>query len=213
MDIEMEDETSSKTSQSIVSPMFNRPPPQIFGQSTGLPSAEEFNQNEEQPDNGSTSHDRERDFRGRGRERERDNRNRGPNRDNRRNDFSSERSGDRNARWSDRARSRDNADRPDSRERNERRSRDRNDKSLQDRLRDLAADGNNRSGDWNSMQWREGPLNFGNGSRRPISMSGAPPALEDIRIPMPLESLRGPPIGAIANKGHHGRAFGEFPLC
>lgn len=248
MDIEMEDETASTSklsqnnNQSLISPMnmFNRPPPQLFGQNThsGLPSlTDDFpskdvglnldaNQDDRSNsrDRNSASHDREREFRGRGRERERDNRNRGGNRDNRRADYSNER----NTRWPEnRGRSRDDdttdvvrTNRQNSRERNDRRSRDRNerDKPLQDRLRDLAGDGNNRIGDFNNprnnQQWRDGPphpINFGGNNfvdRRALNLTGAPPALEDIRIPIPLESLRGPPIGPMGNKNHHNRGFG-----
>lgn len=264
MDIEMEDEIPSKTpqtsNQTIVSPLglFNRPPPQLFGSNAlhGNPPvptkvSEEFGNNERQNkeqrqerslsrDRSIGSYDRDREYRGRGREKERDNRNRSANRDNRRNDYSNERGGDRNSRWPDnRGRSRDNEanrGRQNSRDRNDRRSRDRNDrdKNLQDRLRDLANDGGNRSEgiDFNSlrndinprnnMQWRDGPpppphqANFGNNfmeqpSRRPMNIGAALPALEDIRIgPIPLENLRGPPVGPLMGNKGHGRGFGRF---
>lgn len=175
---------------------------------------------------GIQGHDREKDFRGRGRERE--NRNsRG-----RRSDYSNERSGDRNSntRWSERGRSRENdrSGRPDSRERNDRNSMDRNDgrdKPLHDRLRNIPTDGNNPrdfNNPRNNMPWRDAQpnqMNFNNNfidqsnaPPRPMAaFAGAPPALEDIRIPIPLESLRGMPIGPMGNKNHHNRRpFGNY---
>lgn len=243
MDIEMDEETLTKPNSNIMSPMnmFNRPPPQLFGPNIGsTPGENEFGNKNDVPNfnnSGSTDgrsdsrepiglNDRDRELRNRGRDRERsDIRGRGVgNRDNRRNDFSN----DKNSRWPNhKGRSRDGEiggkpPRPDSRERNDSRSRERvdRDKTLQDRLRDLAGDGNNRGGDFNNarnnMQWRDGmphSMNFAGtnnyGERRQLGMSGMPPALEDIRIPLPLESLRGPSL-ALGNKNHHGRGFGNF---
>lgn len=270
MDIELEDETSSKTplnsNQNLLSPLFNRPPPQLFDSSIppvnqfALPNiSDEFGNNERQNndqrqerslsrDRSVGNYDREREYRGRGREKDRDNRNRGGSRDNRRNDYNNERPNDRNSRWpaDNRGRSRDNEanNRQNSRDRNDRRSRDRNDrdKTLQDRLRDLANDGNNRveGNDFNNlrndmnprnntMQWRDGApqqsqqnqVNFGNSfvdqsGRRPLSLgvaTAALPALEDIRIgPIPLENLRGPPVGPLMGNKGHGRGFGKTML-
>lgn len=245
MDIEMDEETTTKPNSNIMSPMniFNRPPPQLYGQNISSTSGDNdfgnkndvpnFN-NSGNPDDRSSSrepiglNDRDREQRNRGRDRERsDVRGRGVgNRDNRRNDFSN----DKNSRWPNhKGRSKDGEpsgkpSRPDSRERNDSRSRDRadRDKPLQDRLRDLAGDINNRGGDFNNarnnMQWRDGmphSINFSGsnnyGERRQIGMSGMPPALEDIRIPVPLESLRGPSL-AMGNKNNHGRGFGNLSI-
>lgn len=125
----------------------------------------------------SRDRERERDFRGsgdRGRERERDVRNKERDRNDRdsrdrRSDYNN-RDRDRNSstRWgNDRGRSRDNEmahrDRRNSRER-DRNTRDRNDrdKSLTDRLRDMAGDNNridfNRRNDTNTNEWRDGGM-------------------------------------------------------
>lgn len=232
MDIEMEDEAPSAKLPSLMSPMFNRPPP-LFGNpplsappmgaadfpSAGDPTAAGLMDGRR--DQGMMGgNERERDMRGRGRDRERDNRNRMGNRDNRRsgNEY------DKSSRWPNhRGRSKDSEmGRTDSRERNERgRDRAERDKPLHDRLRDMAADG--RAGDFNNsrnLQWRDGvpppphaigfPGNnvYGN-DRRPLNVSGPLPPLEDIRVPVPLESVRGPNAAAGNNKNHQGRGFGK----
>lgn len=254
MDIEMEDEVSVTKNNNLMSPvnMFNRPPPNMFGKNAmqssstndfankdRAPGFDDLNNDRANNSASSTAagYDRDKDFRGRGRERERDNRNRSGNRDNRRNDYSSERTADRNSntRWSEargRSRENDRTVRQNSRDRNDRSSADRNDgrdKLLQDRIRNISADGNNRdfNNQRNNMQWRDAPpanqMNFNNNfidqanavPPRPMAaFTGAPPALEDIRIPIPLESLRGMPIGPMA-KGHHGRGrpFGEYSFA
>lgn len=155
----------------------------------------------------SNSRDRrsnEREFRSGDRSRERDRDSRRNDRD-RRNDFRGNNGS--NSRWPDeRSRSRDN----DSSFRDNRRgSRDRNDrdKSLQDRLRDMASDGNrneynrrNESGDWRDSTQMSGNFqgNFMDPSVRnirPLNMSGPTP-LEDIRLaPMVMDNIRGPPPG------------------
>lgn len=117
------------------------------------------------------SQDRDREFRGR--------------LENRR-DFNTERGGRNNSRWSEGGRSREN-DRQSSRDRNDRHS-------PSDRMR--GGDSNNRDfSSRNSGQWsaQSNQLNFNN------SNMNAPPALEDIRIP--IESLRGMPM--LNNKSHH----------
>lgn len=235
MDIEMDEDTTTKPNSLMSPSMFNRPPPQLFG---GVPvavvgggdNADFANKNDAMNFNNNSGagmddrsgsrepigNDRDREMRSRGRDRG------AGNRDNRRNEFGN----DKNSRWPN-SRGRSNEDeaggkRPDSRERNDSRSRDRSDrdKTLHDRLRDLAGDGNNRGGDFNNarnnMPWRDGmphPMNYGGGGnnfgdRRQINMGGMPPALEDIRIPMPLENLRGPAL-AMGNKNQHGRGFGN----
>lgn len=188
--------------------MFNRPPPKIFAQNT-MPPTNDVNTNNAGSGVGNSD-----DFRGRQMDRDRDNRNRG-NRENRR-DYSNERAGNRNSntRWSEggRGRSREN----DRTGRTDRRSMD-NDggnsssgasgKPFNDRLRNTSAEGNNRdfNGPRNNMQWRgdnsqPNQMNFNTSYMdqsvappRPINinMSGAPPALEDMRIPIPLDNLRG----------------------
>lgn len=136
------------------------------------------------------SHDREKDFRNR--------------RDNRR-DYSNERSRNTNSRWSEGGRSRENdRARPNSRDRNDRKS------PMHDRLRNISgADNSNRefNNPRSNMQWntQTNPLNFNNNfgmdqsnpPPRQMNMN-APPALEDIRIP--IESLRGMPM--MNNKPH-----------
>lgn len=220
MDIEMEDEQSTKVVSSGASvSMFNRPPP-MFDQSmppipTSMPPSYSKDQNDRDRRQGhdrrSNSRDRrsnEREFRSgeRGRDRDRDRDNRRGDRD-RRNDF---RNNGSNSRWPDeRSRSRDN----DNTFRDNRRgSRDRNDRdkqSLQDRLRDMASDGNrneynrrNESGDC-LPPWRDGQMsgNFpGNfmdqGVRNVRPMNMGPTPLEDIRLtPLVMDNIRGPPPG------------------
>lgn len=175
--------------------MFNRPPPKIFGQNPMPSNDNNRGPNFDDISNSGSSHDRDNDmkeFRERGNERDRENRNRGNRRD-----YSNERGGaaagaggggsgrNANSRWSDgRGRSREN-----------------------DRL--TPSDGNNRdfNNSRNNMQWRESPqnpMNFNNAymdqanPRMNIgSGSGAsgPPALEDMRLNMPIDNLRGGPMG------------------
>lgn len=168
--------------------MFNRPPPKIFGQNP-MPSNDFSGKDNCGPnfdDSGNSSHDK--DFRGRGIDRERDNRNRG----NRSRDYSNERGGssggstgrNSNSRWSDgRGRSREN-----------------------DRI--TPSDGNNRdfNNSRNNMQWRDqqpNQMNFNNSymdQSNPrmnigVGAGGPPPALEDMRLPIPIDNLRGGPMG------------------
>ncbi|XP_037025420.1 SR-related and CTD-associated factor 4 isoform X2 [Bradysia coprophila] len=219
MDIEMDDEPSTKVvSSSTNVSMFNRPPPQMFDQSMPpIPANmtqsynKDHNDRERRQghDRRSNSRDRrsnERELRGRDRDRDRDNR---------RSDRNF-RNGS-NSRWPDeRSRSRDDDNsfrdsRRGSRDRNDRNERD---KSLQDRLRDMANDGNrneynrrNETGD--GMPWRDGPQMSGNfqgnfmdqnvRNIRPMNMGPTP--LEDIRLaPMVMDNIRGPPPGM----GHRG---------
>lgn len=226
MDIEMEDEPSTKiVSSGTNMNMFNRPPPQ-FDQSmppmpipTNMPQNYSKDHNERDRRQGhdrrSNSRDRrsnEREFRTgeRGRDRDRSDRDR-------RNDF---RNNGSNSRWPDeRSRSRDN---DNSFRDNRRGSRDRNerDKSLQDRLRDMAnANDAKRKNEYNRRNessdcmppWRDGPQMSGNyqgnfmdqsvRNVRPMNMSGPTP-LEDIRIsPMVMDNIRGPPPGMAGHRG------------
>lgn len=185
MDIE-EDETN-QTADSMFpkgQTMFNRPPPKIFGQNP-TPSNDFISTDNRGPNfddianSGNSTHDRENDmndFRGRGNDRDRDNRNRG----NRSRDYSNERGGrNTNSRWSDgRGRSREN-----------------------DRI--TPSDGTNRDfNNRNNMQWRDqqpNQMNFTNSymdqtNPRMNIGGGVPPALEDMRLPIPLDNLRGGPI-------------------
>lgn len=122
------------------------------------------------------SQDRDREFRGRGRE------------------FNNERGSRNNSRWSESGRSREN-------DRTRQSSRDRNDRHspMNDRMR--GGDSNNRdfNSTRNSGQWpaQSNQMNFN-------SNMNAPPALEDIRIP--IESLRGMPM--LNNKSHHSGGSG-----
>lgn len=222
MDIEMEDEPTAKVVSSNVN-MFNRPPPQMFEQAmppipTNMPQNYNKDHNDRDRRQGRRSnsrdrrsHEREsresRDFRSgdRGRDRER-----GGNRSDRdRNDFNrNERNG---SRWpgNERGRSRDDDSFRDSRR--DRGSRDRNDrdKSLQDRLRDMASDGNrnefNRRNESSDCMppWRDGPPQMGNfqgnfldqsvRNIRPMNMGAmsGPTPLEDIRLaPMVMDNIR-----------------------
>lgn len=115
------------------------------------------------------SQDRDKDFRSR--------------RDNRR-DFNNDRSGRNNSRWSEGGRPREN-------ERTRQSSRDRNDRHSPIHDRSNRDFNNSR----NSAQWpaQSSQLNFNS------SNMNAPPALEDIRIP--IESLRGMPM--LNNKPSH----------
>ncbi|KAJ6648579.1 SR-related and CTD-associated factor 8, partial [Pseudolycoriella hygida] len=224
MDIEMEDEPAAKVAGSSTNVnMFNRPPPQMFDHNmppiqTNL--APNYNKDHNERDRRQGGHDRrsnsrdrrsnEREFRsgdrGRERDRDRDRDNRRSDRD-RRNDFRNG-SNASNSRWpGERGRSRDNDNsfrdnRRESRDRNDRNDRD---KSLQDRLRDMANDGNrneyNRRNDSDCMPpWREGPPqsfqgNFMDQNARNIRpMNMGPTPLEDIRLaPMVIDNIRGPP--------------------
>lgn len=193
--------------------MFNRPPPKIFAQNS-MPPTNDVNSNNAATVNAD-------DFRGRAMERDRDNRNRG-NRENRRD--SNERVGgnrNSNTRWSEggRGRSREN----DRTGRSDRRSMDNDKPPIHDRLRNVAPDGGQsrdfNNGPRNNMQWRgdnsqPNQMNFNNSYMdqssappRPMNMmSGAPPALEDMRIPIPMDNLRGMPIGPMNNnKPNHGK--------
>lgn len=180
MDIE-EDESNQPTDPIFQKgqTMFNRPPPKIFGQNA-MPSNDFSNKDNRGPNfddvnnSGNPSHDRDgdmKDFRGRGSERDRENRNRGNRRD-----YSNERGGRNNSRWSDgRGRSREN-----------------------DRI--PPADANNRdfNNSRNNMQWREqqpNQMNFNNtfmDQSNPRMTLGGPPPLEDMRLPIPVDNLRGP---------------------
>lgn len=190
MDIE-EDETNQpidpifQKGQTI----FNRPPPKIFGQNT-MPSNDFPNKDNRGPsfddlnNSGNPSHERDgdmKDFRSRGTERDRESRSRGNRRD-----YSNERGGSsagggRNSRWSDgRGRSREN-----------------------DRVAP-PADGNNRdfNNSRNNMPWRDpqsNQMNFNNNfldqSNPRMSMASGPPPLEDMRLPIPVDGLRGGPMG------------------
>lgn len=189
MDIE-EDETNQPADPMFKGQtMFNRPPPKIFGQNP-MPSNDFSNKDNRGPNfddvsnSGNSSHDRDGDmkeFRDRGNDRDRDNRNRGNRRD-----YSNERGGGRNSnsRWSSdgRGRSREN-----------------------DRI--TPSDGNNRdfNNSRNNIQWRDAQpnqMNFNNSymdqqnPRMNIGGGGGgPPALEDMRLPIPLDNLRGGPMG------------------
>lgn len=185
MDIE-EDETNQPADPMFQrsQTMFNRPPPKIFGQNP-MVSSNDFVNKDNRPSfdevaSGNSSHDRDndmKDFRGRGTDRDRDNRNRG----NRSRDYSNERGGrNSNSRWSDgRGRSRES-----------------------DRI--TQSDGNNRdfNNSRNNMQWRDQPqnqMNFNNSrhdqANPRMNIGSAPPALEDMRLPIPLDNLRGGPMG------------------
>lgn len=192
-------------------------------------SGDTFGESEGRDDRGNSrdrnSIDRERnDFRGRGRER--DAQGRGSRGDNRRSgDFSNER----NPRWQEeRNRSRDNefnraGGKNNNRDRagGDRRSHDR-DKTLQDRLRDLAGAANAAAGEFvpvaarggNGGPWPPGALqqpNFASnpmdlGNRKNFGMGGPPPALEDLEIPVPIEAMR-------SNLGGKGRfKNGKFQI-
>lgn len=202
MDIE-EDESNQPADQIFQKnpqTMFNRPPPKIFGQQNPMPSNDFTNKDNNRGPNfddvnniGNSNMDRENDmndFRGRGAERDRENRTRG------RRDYSNERgsgggggggnnggSGGRssnNSRWSDggRGRSREN-----------------------DRI--TPSDGNSRdfNNSRNNMQnWRDSQPNFNNSfmdqtNPRMNMSAGPPPALEDMRLPIPIDSMRGGPMG------------------
>lgn len=185
MDIE-EDETNQPIDPMFQKgpTMFNRPPPKLFGQNP-MPSNDFPNDNrgpsfDDLNNSGNSSHERDggdmKDFRSRGAERDRDSRNRGNRRD-----YSNERigGGRNNSRWSDgRGRSREN-----------------------DRI--TPADGNSRdfSNSRNNMQWRDSPnqMNFNNSymdqSNPRMSMGGGPPPLDDMRLPIPVDNLRGGPMG------------------
>lgn len=164
--------------------IFSRPPPKIFGQNP-MPSNDFQNKDNSRAssfddisNSGNPNLDRDRendmnhDFRGRGVERERDR--------NRR-DYSNERgSGRNNSRWNSdgRGRSREN-----------------------DRI--TPSDGNNRdfNNSRNNMQWRDAQPNFTNNTfmEQPnprMNMGAGPlPALEDLRLPIPIDNMRGGPIG------------------
>lgn len=156
--------------------MFNRPPPKLFTQNPMPPTPNDIITN----NSGIVE-----DFRGR--PLERDSRSRA-NRENRR-DYSNERGNNRisNTRWSEtgRGRSREN----DRTIRNDRRDND-GGKSLPDR---------SLNGPRNNMQ-------FGNSYVDQQVAPPRPPALEDMRIATPIESLRGMPIGPMSNNNpHHGK--------
>lgn len=253
MDIEMDDEPSTKViSAGPNVNLFNRPPPQMFDQAmpgmppipTNMPQNYGKDNSDRDRNQGRSSsrdrrsHERERDFRSsdRGRDRERDNRGRGDRDRDRRNDFNRNDRNGSNSRWpgNDRGRSRDEdssfRDGRNSRDRGDRGSRDRSDrdKSLQDRLRDMANDGNrndyNRRGDNSDIPpWRDGPPQMGGSFQgnfidqnvrniRPLNigpMSGPTP-LEDIRItPMVMDNIRGPPPG-MGGGGHRGGECRSF---
>lgn len=196
MDIE-EDESNQPADpmfQKNQQTMFNRPPPKIFGQNP-MPSNDFPNKDNSRGSNfddisnsGNSSMDRDNDMndfgRGRGPERDRDRNNR----TNRR-DYSNERGGtgggrnSNNSRWSDgRGRSRES-----------------------DRI--TPSDGNSRdfNNSRNSMQWRDSQPNFNNTNSfldqpnarmNQVNMSaGPPPALEDMRLPIPIDNLRSGPMG------------------
>lgn len=195
MDIE-EDETNQPADpmfQKNQPTMFNRPPPKIFGQNP-MPSNDFTNQDNRgpnfddvvnssgNPNLGDRDNDMK-DFRGRGSERERDRDRDNRNRGNRR-DYSNERGGggsggrNTNSRWSDgRGRSRENDRIPPS-------------------------DGNNRdfNNSRNNLQWRDQQPNFNNSymdqtNPRMNMNAGPPPALEDMRLPIPMDNMRGGPMG------------------
>lgn len=191
MDIE-EDESNQPADpmfQKNPQTMFNRPPPKIFGQQNPMPSNEFANKDNSRASNfddvnniGNSNMDRENDlndFRGRGTDRERERENRNSNRNRR--DYSNERGGrnSNNSRWSDgRGRSRES-----------------------DRITPSDS-GNSRefNNSRNNMQWRDAQPNFNNSfmdqaNPRMNIGAGPPPALEDMRLPIPIDSLRGGPIG------------------
>lgn len=179
MDIE-EDESNQPVDQMFQKnpqTMFNRPPPKIFGQQNPMPSNDFTTKDNSRAPNfddvssiGNSNIDRENDmndFRGRGADRERDRENRNSNRNRR--DYSNERGGrnSNNSRWSDgRGRSRES-----------------------DRI--TPSDGNSRdfNNSRNNMQWRDAQPNFNNSfmdQPNPRMSAGPPPALEDMRLPIPM---------------------------
>lgn len=202
MDIE-EDETNQSADpmfQKNPQTMFNRPPPKIFGQNP-MPSNDYTNKDSRGPNfddlvnnsGGIMNLDRDNEInRGRNAERDRDRDNR---RGNRR-DYSNERGSgvvgggrNSNSRWSDgRGRSNEN-----------------------DRM--TPSDGNNRdfNNSRNNMQWRDSqpPPNFNNNFMDPSNArmnmgGGPPPALEDMRLPIPIDNMRGGPMGP---NGKHPQPF------
>lgn len=200
MDIEEDDQPADPLFQKNQQTMFNRPPPKIFGQNS-MPPNDFTNKDNNRGSNfddvsniGNSNIDRENDMdfgRGRGADRERDRESRNI-RGNRR-DYSNERGGSgsggssgrnsNNSRWSnERGRSREN-----------------------DRI--TPSDGNSRDFSRNNSQWRDSQPNFNNSfmdqpnPRMNIS-SGPPPALEDMRLPIPLDNMRGGPMGGPNGKFH-----------
>lgn len=200
MDIEEdENQPADQMFQKNPQTMFNRPPPKIFGQQNPMPSNDFPNKDNNRGSNfddvnniGNSNLDRENDmndFRGRGSERERDRNSRSNRRD-----YSNERSGggsggssaagggsggrNSNSRWSDgRGRSREN-----------------------DRI--TPTDGNSRdfNNSRNNLQWRDSQPNFNNSfmdqpNPRMNMGAGPPPALEDMRLPIPIDNMRGGPMG------------------